>query len=166
MFETATEFVSAYLMSKATTMLDRAGADADSLFDRKLAEFYDWARERLAGLGAQGERSLRMLERAPEGVDERAQLGEELARAIDGDQLAQDQLRMLLAKLEQLRPSGATVRGSVRSGELGGGQVGVLIEGTAAAGDQIEGTAVADRVLSTGTNAGVVYRPGGVPTNR
>jgi hypothetical protein len=154
--EIAVGFLAAYLGRKAQGLVGRAGREIDAAFDQKLSEFYGWVKGKLTGRSS-AERSLRLLEKDPDGVDEQEQVGEELGATFAGDASGEAELSEWIAELKRLRPPGVRIRGIAEAGTVAEGafQAGVRAEGPLAEGSEVTGEAKAGEVA--GTNIGVEY---------
>jgi hypothetical protein len=157
MIETAVGYLAAYFGRRALGVI---GKKVDDAMDQGLTHLYEWVRARLTGRPT-AELSLSMLEKEPEGEDQRALVANQLAEALGGDEATVAELKAMIEQLDKLRPPGITIRGLARAEDVYGEQIGVDVEGPLPETGQIEGTAEAKKVH--GSNVGVRVGGGGSP---
>jgi hypothetical protein len=154
MIEMAVAYVGAYFGRK---MLDQIGSDAGAAVDNKLKQLYEWVKAKLAGRPS-GDVSLSLLEEAPEGEKQQALVADQLTQAVGSDETAIDQLKMLIAEIDRVRPPGISIRGLARAEDVRGMQVGAEVEGGLPEGSTVSGEAQATTVHEGGQNIGVHLR--------
>jgi hypothetical protein len=154
MIEMAIAYVGAYLGRK---MLDQVSSDVDTALDNKLKQLYQWVKAKLTGRPS-GEVSLSLLEEAPEGQKQQVLVADQLAQAVGDDEAATNELQMLIAELDRLRPPGISIQGLARAEDVHGKQVGVKVEGALPEGSTIIGEAAAKTVHKDGENTGAYLR--------
>jgi hypothetical protein len=157
MFELAAVYIGLALGKK---LVDKAGDDVADGFEKGLVKLYNWAKGKLTS--RTGQRALARTEKDPEGDEQQELLADALADAVSGDEAASAELSAMIAELDKLRPPGLKIRGSAKSAELHGEQVGTEASGPLPAGTSVEGvTEVTGTVHKDAKNVGTVYRSGG-----
>ena len=154
MIEMAVAYVGAYLGHK---LLDKVSDDVGEAFESKLAQLYQWIKAKLTGRPS-GEVSLSLLEDAPDGEKQQTLVADQLSQAVAGDEAASQELQVLVAELDKLRPPGITIKGLARAGDLHAEQIGADVEGTLPEGSTVSGEATATTVHEGGRNIGAQYR--------
>jgi hypothetical protein len=156
MFEVAAAYIGLALGNK---LLDKAGDDIASGFEKGLVNLYNWAKGKLTS--RTGTKALVRAEKDPEGDEQQEQLADALADAVEGDDAATAELAALVKELDKLRPPGLVLRGSAEAAELYGKQVGADVSGALPPGSRVDGTAkTSGTVHEDAENIGIQYRSG------